>query len=271
MPKGKKRKGVQTCFSVSNKPLFPTITPHCVVIDHLHMFLRISDKLFNLLVSDLRCLDNIKANSTFTSTQEKDKLKNVLKLESVLQMLGIHFELGVNVDSKKLEYRELTGPEKLLLLERFDAADFFDDQNKATQIQQLWDGFKELNKLIKSNCPDADSIESKAKLWCDLYVSCYQAKDITPYIHMLRYHVGELIRKHGAIVRYSQQGLEKLNDTVTKQFFRGTSHKGTGALKQVLEKQNRLTFLSSKKRMKEKRKCRKCLATDHNSATCGAR
>ncbi|XP_060081616.1 uncharacterized protein LOC132560929 [Ylistrum balloti] len=266
----KRKKVNKGFFSVKNKPLFPSITPNRVVIDHLHMYLRISDKLFNLLLSDLRCLDNINENSTFTSVYEKkDKLKHVLKLENVLQQLGIHFEIGVNQETKKLDYRDLTGPEKRVLFDHFHASDLFEDKDRAAEIQELWDGFKDINELIKSENPDPDEIEAKAKSWCALYIQVYQTRDITPYIHLLRYHVGEIIRTHGTMVRFSQQGLEKLNDNITKQFFRGSCHRGLPALKQVLEKQNRLLFLEGKgKRTKESRKCSNCHGADHNSKSC---
>lgn len=55
--KSKKNKHVEY-YSITHEPLFK-VRPHEVVIDQLHMFMRISDKLFNLLVMELRTLDNI--------------------------------------------------------------------------------------------------------------------------------------------------------------------------------------------------------------------
>ena len=42
---------------------------------------------------------------------------------------------------------------------------------------------------------------------------------------------------------FSQQGLEKLNDLTTKHFQHASNHREYDALKQVLEKQNRLELL----------------------------
>ena len=42
-------------------------------------------------------------------------------------------------------------------------------------------------------------------------------------------HVAEFMRLHGGILQFSQQGLEKYNDVMTKQYFRGTNHKGETA------------------------------------------
>ena len=46
-------------FNCCNEPIFPFILIECVVIDSLHLFLRISDVLINLLIRDLRIMDGI--------------------------------------------------------------------------------------------------------------------------------------------------------------------------------------------------------------------
>ena len=44
-------------YNVSSSPLFPKIPLKNIVIDNLHLFLRISDVLINLLIVELRCQD----------------------------------------------------------------------------------------------------------------------------------------------------------------------------------------------------------------------
>ncbi len=56
---------------------------------------------------------------------------------------------------------------------------------------------------------------------------------------MLSFHVPELYEKYGPLNYFSGQGLEKLNDLTTVQFFRNTNKKET-FLKQLLEKAFRL-------------------------------
>lgn len=70
-------------------------------------------------------------------------------------------------------------------------------------------------------------------------------------MHLLLYHVVELIHLHGNLVNFTQQGLEKTNDNFIKQYFRGTNFEGNVALKQIFEKQNRMFKLESSKREKE--------------------
>ena len=52
-------------------------------------------------------------------------------------------------------------------------------------------------------------------------------------------HVGQIMRIHGSILLFTEQGLEKLNDV----YFGTANHKGTAALQQNLENHNRLEHL----------------------------
>ena len=68
-------------------------------------------------------------------------------------------------------------------------------------------------------------------------------KALTSYIHAMSNHIGEFMRIHGSILPFTQQGLEKFNDVVTKQYFRATSHQNNKALLQLMQKHNRLEYL----------------------------
>ena len=77
---------------------------------------------------------------------------------------------------------------------------------------------------------------------------------------------------HGSILPFTQQGLEKLNDVVTKNFFRSSCHRDE-ALKQLIEKQNRIEHLNDagKKRAKlYEVECSNCSKHGHNRLTCSA-
>ena len=71
------------------------------------------------------------------------------------------------------------------------------------------------------------------KSWMSLFTSIYQTKNVTPYIHVLITHIG-------TIVSFSQQGLKKLNDKVTQDYFWSTNHRDGEAQKQLLLKLNQL-------------------------------
>jgi len=84
-------------------------------------------------------------------------------------------------------------------------------------------------------------------------------------------HTHEFMECHGSVLQFTQQGLEKYNDIMTKDYFRSTSHHMESSLIQILQKQNRLEYLKSKdaERRKRKIKCGNCELEGHNRLTCG--
>lgn len=105
--------------------------------------------------------------------------------------------------------------------------------------------------------------------WGRDFLCVYQSKEVTPYVHPLRNHVGQFMQIHGIILPFTQQGLEKLND-VTKNFFRLSCHRDE-ALKQLIEKQNWIEHLNDagKKRAKLfEVECSNCSKHGHNRLTC---
>ena len=64
---------------------------------------------------------------------------------------------------------------------------------------------------------------------------------------------------------FAQQGLEKLNDLSTKYFQRGSNHREDEALRQMLERMNRLETLEDAGHCREKRpqKCSICSCVGH--------
>ncbi len=97
----------------------------------------------------------------------------------------------------------------------------------------------------------------------------YQTKHITPYAHAMAMHV-QFIDLHGNVSKFSEQGLEKLNDLTTKHYLRGTNHRETEALQQLIEKRNRLEYLecTGHQRIKRKLTCSICGKEGHNKRTC---
>ena len=72
--------------------------------------------------------------------------------------------------------------------------------------------------------------------WITLFISIYQTKHVTPYMHILRSHIPQFIKIYGTLAPFSQQGLEKLNDDITKDYFRSTNHHDTELLTQLMFK-----------------------------------
>ena len=85
--------------------MFPFIPIHHVIIDSLHLFLRISDVLINLLIWDLRMLDGHNRNNMYTM-QYQQFLNSQCK---------VNFKFQQDKQTEVLKWRDLTGPEKEII------------------------------------------------------------------------------------------------------------------------------------------------------------
>ena len=134
----------------------------------------------------------------------------------------------VDKDSKVLKWRDLTGPEKCRLFKGIDIPSLFPRIPHATTVQRIWTEFQEIYGILQSNTPlDKDGVkgfQSCVRNWFTLFLSVYQTKHVTPYMHLLVSHIPQFLDLYGTLAPFSQQGLEKLNDDLTKDHFRSTNH-----------------------------------------------
>ena len=251
-------------FNCSRKPLFPFIPIHRVIIDTLHLFLRISDVLINLLIRDLRTVDGI------NKTSNDDKYINIYA-DFLNNQCKIRFHWTTDKTSKSLKWRDLTGPEQIRLFKNINIPSLFPSLPRKDEIQQVWTKFYSLIQALNTKGCDPEKFAVDVKQWVEDFVSIYQTKDVTPYMHAFAKHVPEFLQlHHGNISIFSQQGLEKLNDVSTKHFQRSTNHRNEEALKQMLQKANRIEILrdNGHERSKRQQKCSICKNTSHNKRTC---
>lgn len=168
----------------------------------------------------------------------------------------------------------MTGPEKLKLFKAIKIPELFPSLRNASDIQTLWDTFKKIYELLwSSKNMDEQEIKDfteKAKNWITLFTLLYQTKNVTPYMHVLVAHVPKLLKDFGSLAKFSQQGLEKLNDDITKAYFKSTNHRNEEALRQIMLKLNRLEELTDQQhsRIKHTHICSTCKAIGHNKRTC---
>ena len=256
--KSKLSKASKQRFNCCRHPIFPFIPMQHVVIDSLHLFLRISDVLINLLIRDLRILDGIDSSQT-----------NIKTYEAFLnESCKIKFHWYVDKDSKKLKWCDLTGPEKVRLFSHIDIPALFPSLKMKDELQELWTAFFMLIQELK--LADVATFATKAKHWVQSFVSIYQTKDVTPYMHAFAMHVPEFMSLHGDVVAFTQQGLEKLNDLTTQHFQRTSNHRDYEALQQIMEKWNRIETLQDSGHSRERRilTCSNCKALGHNKRSC---
>ena len=172
-------------------------------------FFRISDILINLLILDLRRMDGIEKlkNNEFnqSATQQLDTYITYLN-----NSCKIPFHMYTDKDSSILKWRNLTGPEKLKLFKAIKIPEIFPSLINASDIQILWDTFKQMYELLwSSKNMDEQEIEDFTKKttgWITLFTSIYQTKNVTPYMHVLVAHVPQLLKDFGSLAKLSQQG-----------------------------------------------------------------
>ena len=69
-----------------------------VIVDNLHLFLRVSDVLIDLLIVELRCLDKVDNVTRFSSLE---KLAYLAKFEKAIKDIGISgFSFWIGLESK---------------------------------------------------------------------------------------------------------------------------------------------------------------------------
>ena len=207
---------------VSNVPLFTNIPLTRVVVDNLHMFLRVADTLIDLLIHDLRQLDNVNRSM---KVQNLEGLTHISTFQCIVQSMGIPgYTFWIGRESKKLKWRTLTGPEKLILFRNINIPEMFPEVENGAAIQSLWKELLDINQLLSTRPEDVTpytscEFETRSKAFVDQFVEIYPAKFVTPYMHCMMMHVSEFMTLHGAIIPFTQQGLEKYNDLMTKDYF----------------------------------------------------
>jgi hypothetical protein len=232
-------------------PLFNMIPLDHYVTDKLHIMLRITDHLWELV------LQEIKNKGLFN-----DITRNIIIKE--METLKIHFEFWKNRDTDNWCYTSLMGNDKLCILRKFNLAKLFDPE-RAALIRSLWNGFAELYDLLGERETNPHYFRLKAKEWYELFLKktvvnpetniilvqgLYRSSDLTPYIHVLVSHIWEFMLKHQrwGLNSFSCSAVEKKNHNHVSYFFRKTLKNGgkfqnkTSAIREIMEHENRLFF-----------------------------
>lgn len=214
-------------------PLFK-IDSDNVVVDELHLMLRISDVLLRNLIFECKDKD---AELHFNSTAKDKALigPNLKCLCCSIRACGVTFNIWEAKDpvthggTGKLEWTSLQGPDMKKLLihlpQKLRSCDILFADTKDDVIK-LWEDFRSLHGYLCEIPQDVIDVHltcfQKAKSWLDSFISLgnkrkgYKKLNVTPYMHVLVYHTPNVIRTHGALKNYSAQSVEKLNDIVKR-------------------------------------------------------
>lgn len=231
-------------FGYFREPIFKDIIPISrYIIDMLHLYLRISDNLLNSLIKDCCEADNfdMSAISKFDITQyvHLDTLQNTLRSKCNIRLM---FQWVP--ETRKLNWRDLVGPEKNRLFENLRLEEVIPERKDLVLLQKIWDNFYSIIKLVRNNELNSDDLKQRTRDWLTDYLKIYPKTSVTPYMHAFVSHLHEFVFLYQDINAFNCQGLEKLNDISTNQYFKGTN-KRSSALRQMMDKRNRMEYLAS--------------------------
>jgi hypothetical protein len=237
----------------TKEPLFHMITLQNWVVDELHIFLRITDRLMELMLSDLR-----------RETANEETWKEKILLE--MKRLKIPFQFWYERNSNNLSHTSLMGPDKLKILRELDLTAIFQSRARAMQIHALWDQFHDLYYLIQDRQTTGEIFQREAQAWLNAFLApsighpnksgfirgMYRTQDITPYMHVLVNHVSEFIDIHHAfgLTAFSCSAVEKKNHMQVCLYFQNTLKDGgcensrKSAILEILEHENRQLYFA---------------------------
>jgi hypothetical protein len=228
------------------QPLFSMIPLTRWIPDELHLMLRITDRLWSLMLSE-------------TNYQSSDQIREQIKNEML--RIGVHFEFWQNSDSKSWNYTSLMGEDKLKVLKNYNLESVL-SENRSTIIRQLWNDFDDLYTALQDTTTDPIAFKNQAKLWLIKFLTpsvgdprkkgyikgLYTNNDVTPYIHVLVHHVYEfmIIHHNYGIKAFTCSPVEKKNHMQISKYFRKTLKDGGRGRKkaviEILEHENRLLY-----------------------------
>ena len=199
-----------------------------IVPDELHLLLRITDRLLQNLIDEVLERDD---TADFTKSKDQEKGVFISKLVKTINDLGISFAIWnkKNADdsqSQEKHFTSLLGSQKKKLLNELPS--LFSESlypDTCNTVQNIWTDFKDLYNRISDFqlcSSSAESIFDQAKAWVNLFCSLrgikpgYSRARVTPYMHVLVYHIPFFIQQYGCIKKFTGQGVEKNNDDAKK-------------------------------------------------------
>ena len=160
-------------------PSFESIPMDRVIIDTLHLFLRIGDLLINLLIMDLQRQDGVEKGKLHKF--DKSKQTHLAAYEQFLND-SCWISCSWNIKDSKLTWRDLTGPEKIRLLNSINIPNLFPSLPNNDQIQHLWLTFIHWINYLKRDDGNPDELETGAKQRVRDFVRCTRQSML---LHML--------------------------------------------------------------------------------------
>ena len=189
--------------------------------------------------------------------------------EAFIKSLRIHFEWTIKKDTKQLQYRDLTGPEKLILFKKIQISELLPNFDKSVDISNLWNDFITLIDALKVSYTSEEEIneyDQRVKKW--IWISTFYIR-LMMSLHICM-HFPNILQSFCCCISMLIISVNRVWRS-SKDYFRSTlSHKGNDALKQIMLKKQRVQLLEAMgcERVRRSCKCKNCLETEHSIKTC---
>jgi hypothetical protein len=231
-----------------------------VVIDELHLLLRIMDVLIGNLVQEALQWD--KRDNWGEKASEQNSV-HVNHLIDVIRSCGVSFDIWekTNADKKGsglYDFTSLLGSDKKKLLKKLpEKLDGVIPPLCESTVKTLWEKFSIVYSIVTCKTPSEEMIADyfhKAQEWVKLFVSLrdkaigYKKANVTPYIQAMVYHVPIFFQKFKTVKIFTGQGVEKNNDVaITTVLRKSNKMDGPG---DVLKLESRQWELKNRERTK---------------------
>ena len=176
------------------KPLFYMIPLEQWLPDELHIMLRIWDRLWSLVIAELK---------------ESDQFDDLCRDEITQEMnqISVKFQFWKEQGTNVWNHTSLMGEDKLKVLRNFDLYRIL-PPSRAKKIRELWDRFNQIYLVLKIKDYDPQQFQFEAEDWLELFLSSdktissssrkglYSPSTVTLYMHVLVCHMSEFMEKH---------------------------------------------------------------------------
>ncbi|XP_028408194.1 uncharacterized protein LOC114530773 [Dendronephthya gigantea] len=234
-----------------------------IVLDELHLLLRVTDILLSNLIEDAMELDDKK---DFLKKKGEPKGVCLQRLAQLINSCGVTFNVWEKRDDDgkgigKMDWTSLMGAEKKKLLHTLPdklqlSTEEIIHQDTADTVIKLWKHFGDIyfNCISSNNPVELETCGSRIRCWITLFLTLqhdrkgYANKNITPYMHAAAYHIQDVLDKFKNLKQFSGQGVEKNNDVARSIVLRKSNNFDSPA--EVIRAEHRLTNLYKRERRK---------------------
>ena len=198
------------------------------------------DAVFDVLHAILRSVVNMFFVSVTMNTPSKQKGQEI----AAWMAAQLHVECEVthsqrNATTTKKQGQSWNGQECWAVLGSIEdvLALVFDRDSRAYQTHlDMWDAFISLMAVwyvVDVHNTDhaalADVVDARAAAWLRAFLRVGSAEDITPTMHTIVCHYGDMIRRHGPLLPFSSEGLEAKHQPLKRGGKWRTNRRAAGA------------------------------------------